>query len=88
MERSSVEHWAERSEANAAELELLRTLWDHADQPALEVDMEAAWARCTIGPEERGRVIPISRPRSFDGLPQRLLLGVFVGVRFLDDTPP
>jgi ferric-dicitrate binding protein FerR (iron transport regulator) len=90
-ERSSVEQWAERSEANAAELELLRTLWEDADHAMPEVDVDAAWAKVSgriAGPEERGRVIPIGRTTVMRWLAAAaVLIGLFVGVRYLIDTP-
>ncbi|MCB0768890.1 MAG: DUF4974 domain-containing protein [Flavobacteriales bacterium] len=90
-ERSSVEQWAERSEANAAELEMLRTLWDEAAHPMPDVDVDAAWAKVSsriAGPEERGRVVPIGRTNVMRWLAAAaVLIGLFVGVRYLIDTP-
>lgn len=71
-ERAEVESWAAGAEANAAEIERMRSLWDLGEgDGAAEVDVDSAWERLSASiakAEGGGRSIPLRSWR-----PQRWL---------------
>lgn len=63
-ERADVARWAAMDPANQRELEAFRAIWDMAEEPPVDVNVDAAWRKLQARFEEvapRARVIPLWR---------------------------